>query len=209
MQISTLNKENPLSGFPKNSRWIYPPALDQAYQVPYFPSLHRRYSLVNSSATAGTRAKTTNTPHSRKDGKCVLNIGCRKGRLTAASISTMDSPTAYCMYLFDNIPSLKMDCLSERTVYARNSSHRLSVTNRMVRLMIGSDGGRGGRSMIAGSPFSIASARAGAPSVSRFSHSNWITVSGAGNPASVARKMIMISATFDDIRKQTNLRMLS
>src|SRR4030067_270963 len=132
MQISTLNKENPLSGFPKNSRWIYPPALDQAYQVPYFPSLHRRYSLVNSSATAGTRAKTTITPHSRKDGKCVLNIGCRNGRLTAASISTTDSPTAYCMYLFDNIPSLKMDCLSDRTVYARNSSHRLSVTNAMV-----------------------------------------------------------------------------
>ena len=75
--------------------------------------------------------------------------------------------------------------------------------------MIGSFGGRGWRSMMSGSPFSMARARAGAPSVSRFSHSSWMTVSGVGRPASMARKMIMISATLEESRKKTNLRMLS
>jgi len=82
------------------------------------------------------------------------------------------------------------------------------IPSRIGRLMIGSLGPRGGSFITFGSPFSMASARAGAPSVIRFSHSSWITVSGAGSPASVARKMIMISARLDDMRKNTNLRML-
>ena len=74
--------------------------------------------------------------------------------------------------------------------------------------MIGSSFGRGLCCMISGSPFSMASARAGAPSVIRLSHSSWMAVSGVGSPASVARKMIMISATLEESRKKTNLRML-
>jgi hypothetical protein len=35
-----------------------------------------------------------------------------------------------------------------------------------------------------------------------------MAVSGVGKPASVARKITMISATFDESRKNTNLRIL-
>ena len=83
----------------------------------------------------------------------------------------------------------------------------ITMPSPMDLLMIGSFLARGFWSMMSGSPFSMASASAGAPSVIKFSHNNWMAVNGAGRPASVARKMIMISATFDDNRKNTNLRM--
>ena len=82
------------------------------------------------------------------------------------------------------------------------------MPDRMDELMIGSFFGRGLRTMISGSPFSIASASAGAPSVIRFNQSSWMTVSGDGSPARVARKITMISATLEESRKKTNLRML-
>lgn len=46
------------------------------------------------------------------------------------------------------------------------------------------------------------SAVAGGPSVTRFTHSRCIAVSGSGNPASVAKKMAQISPMLQLIKKQ-------
>ncbi|MNC84765.1 hypothetical protein D3C83_03310 [compost metagenome] len=78
----------------------------------------------------------------------------------------------------------------------------------MSRLMTGSLGGRGGCFMMSGSPFSIPSARAGAPSLTRFSHRRCTGLKGIGSPNSIEPKMIRISPALQASRKYTNLRML-
>ena len=57
----------------------------------------RKKIFVISSATAGINASPITSPHSRRDGACVLKIGCRKGTFTTRMSNTMDNPTAYCM----------------------------------------------------------------------------------------------------------------
>ena len=73
----------------------------------YLPSLRLRKNFVISSTIAGTRAKPMITLHSRKLGKCVLKIGCRKGTLTTNINKIIDTATAYCMYLFENTAKLE------------------------------------------------------------------------------------------------------
>ena len=77
----------------------------------------------------------------------------------------------------------------------------------MSRSMTGSFGARGGRCMMSLSPFSIPSARAGAPSLTRLSHSSCTGFSGMGIPASIAPNTMRISPTLQASRKYTNLRM--
>jgi hypothetical protein len=77
----------------------------------------------------------------------------------------------------------------------------------MSRLITGSFGGRGGCFMMSLSPFSMPSASAGAPSLTRLSHSRCTGRSGIGMPNSIAPKMIRISPTLQASRKYTNLRM--
>ena len=74
------------------------------------------------------------------------------------------------------------------------------MRRRISRLTIDSFGGRGGLNMISGSPFSVPKASAGAPSVIKFSTSNWIAVSGDGKPARMEIKITVISARLHDNR---------
>jgi len=75
-----------------------------------------------------------------------------------------------------------------------------ATPSSISRLITGSFVGRGGRCMMSGSPFSRPSARAGAPSVTRFSHSSWIGRSGMGRPTNIDRKMMRISPMLHEIR---------
>jgi len=54
--------------------------------------------------------------------------------------------------------------------------------------------------MVSASPFSRPRAKAGAPSVRRFSHRSWIAVRGDFQPTRMARKMIAISAKLQERR---------
>jgi len=88
--------------------------------LPYYAvlvfSLKRKKNLVISSATAGMIASPSTTLHSRAVRKCVLKMGCRKGRAQTSNNNAMDKPTAYCIHLFENMPILNIETRSDRTV---------------------------------------------------------------------------------------------
>ena len=75
------------------------------------------------------------------------------------------------------------------------------------RLMTGSFGERAGCFMMSSSPFSIPSASAGAPSLTRLSQRSCTGRSGIGIPNSIAPNTMRISPTLQARRKYTNLRM--
>lgn len=83
-----------------------PVQLEREFLLFFYALLLRKKNFVISSATAGMSASPSTTLHSRPVRKCVLKIGCRNGTEHTSNSSVMESPTAYCMCLFEKTPIL-------------------------------------------------------------------------------------------------------